>query len=131
MVLVKDKLVLLILSYLLGILGIDRMYLGCWGTGFLKLITLGGLGIWYLIDLLLIMVNAYNFSAAPAICSGYIWNKNTMEIAHYIATILIIIFVLKIIFSFIFWMSANEKKVENMRLKKKIRKLRKSKTLRM
>ena len=118
MVLVKDKLVLLILSYILGMLGVDRMYLGCWVSGFLKLITLGGLGIWYLIDLLLIMVNAYNFSTSPAICSGYIWNKNTMEVAHYIATILIILFVLKIIFSFVFWMSTNQKKEEKILSKK-------------
>ena len=57
MVLIKDKLILLILSYLLGIFGVDRMYLGCWVSGFFKLITFGGLGIWYLIDLLMIMVN--------------------------------------------------------------------------
>jgi TM2 domain-containing membrane protein YozV len=112
MVLVKDKLVLIILSYLLGMFGVDRMYLGCWGTGFLKLITIGGFGIWYLIDLLSIMVNAYNYSAAPAICSGYIWDKGTINMAHNIATILILLFILKIIFSFVFWMYANNKKEE-------------------
>jgi TM2 domain-containing membrane protein YozV len=112
MALIKDKVILIILSYLLGMLGIDRMYLGCWSSGFFKLITLGGFGIWYLIDLLLIIVNAYNFSEAPAICSGYVWNKNTMEIAHYIAIVLLILFVIKIIFSFIFWIYASENKVE-------------------
>ena len=109
---VKDKVILIILSYLLGLFGVDRMYLGCWVSGFFKLITLGGLGIWYLIDLLMIMVNAYNFSEAPAICGGYVWNKATMEIAHYIATIILILFVIKIIVSFVLWMNSAGKTEE-------------------
>ena len=44
----------LILSILLGGLGIDRFYLGHTGLGVAKLLTLGGCGIWALIDLILI-----------------------------------------------------------------------------
>ena len=44
----------LILSILLGGLGIDRFYLGYTGLGVAKLLTLGGCGIWALIDLILI-----------------------------------------------------------------------------
>ena len=44
----------LILSILLGGLGIDRFYLGYTMLGILKLITGGGLGIWWLIDVILI-----------------------------------------------------------------------------
>jgi TM2 domain-containing membrane protein YozV len=44
-----------LLSLLLGTLGIDRFYLGKVGTGLLKLITFGGFGIWYLIDIVILL----------------------------------------------------------------------------
>ena len=50
----KKWLTALLLSILLGGLGIDRFYMGYIGLGILKLITLGGCGIWALIDIILI-----------------------------------------------------------------------------
>ncbi|GMO66319.1 MAG: TM2 domain-containing protein [Treponemataceae bacterium] len=45
---------LLIISIFLGELGIDRFFVGKVGTGILKLVTLGGCGVWWIIDLITI-----------------------------------------------------------------------------
>ncbi len=50
----------LIVSILVGSLGVDRFMMGKVGLGILKLITLGGFGVWWLIDVILIATK-YNF----------------------------------------------------------------------
>jgi len=53
----KEFIVALLLSIFVGGLGIDRFYLGYITLGILKLITGGGCGIWWLVDLILIVMD--------------------------------------------------------------------------
>jgi TM2 domain-containing membrane protein YozV len=51
----KDPTTSLIISVLVGALGIDRFLIGDTGLGIAKLLTCGGLGIWVIVDWFLIM----------------------------------------------------------------------------
>lgn len=50
----RNFLTALLLSILVGTLGVDRFYMGYIGLGLLKLFTAGGCGVWWLIDVILI-----------------------------------------------------------------------------
>ena len=48
-----------ILCFFLGVLGAHRFYVGKVGTGLLHLVTLGALGVWTLVDFIMIAVGAF------------------------------------------------------------------------
>lgn len=58
----KDFTTAILLAFFLGVFGIDRFYLGHTGLGVIKLLTLGGCGIWALVDLILIAARKVNDS---------------------------------------------------------------------
>ena len=51
----KDPLLSILLSVFVGTFGVDHFYIGDVGLGIGKLLTGGGCGIWWLIDIFLIM----------------------------------------------------------------------------
>jgi TM2 domain-containing membrane protein YozV len=65
----KSFLVAILLSIFVGTLGVDRFYLGYTGLGILKLITLGGCGIWAIVDIILI-------------ATGSLKDKNGVPLQH-------------------------------------------------
>ncbi len=54
----QRQLTILIISFLAGYLGLDRFYRGEVALGVIKLITFGGFGVWYVVDL---AIAAYEF----------------------------------------------------------------------
>lgn len=63
----KSWLATLLLCLFLGPLGVHRFYVGKIGTGILQLITLGGCGIWTIIDFVTIIVGKFTDKDGNAI----------------------------------------------------------------
>ena len=59
----KSFVATLLLAILLGGLGVHRFYVGKIGTGIVMLLTFGGLGIWSLIDIIMIAVGNFKDSS--------------------------------------------------------------------
>ncbi len=55
----KSRLAAAILAWFLGVIGVHRFYVGKVGTGILMILTLGGLGIWVIIDFVLIVIGSF------------------------------------------------------------------------
>jgi len=55
----RHFLILFFFSFMWGTFGVDRMYMGYYATGILKLLTFGGLGLWTLTDMIVIMTGTF------------------------------------------------------------------------
>ncbi|WP_030438494.1 TM2 domain-containing protein [Actinoplanes subtropicus] len=56
----KSWIAALLLCFFLGSFGIHRFYVGKVGTGILMLVTFGGLGLWTLIDFIMIAIGKFS-----------------------------------------------------------------------
>lgn len=84
----KSWLVTALLSFFVGFLGIHRFYTGYIVIGIVQLLTLGGCGLWALIDLICILANKFNDAKGQALAD---YNK-------IVAIVLGVIIVLSIVF---------------------------------
>jgi len=66
----KSFVAALLLCFFLGSLSGHRFYAGKVGTAILQIVTLGGLGIWLLIDLILIIVGKFTDSEGRLITAS-------------------------------------------------------------
>ncbi len=55
----KSKVTAALLCFFLGAIGVHRFYVGKVGTGIAQVFTLGGLGIWALIDFIMILMGSF------------------------------------------------------------------------
>jgi len=66
----KSGIACLLFLLLLGPLGLHRFYVGKVGTGVLFLLTCGGLGLWWLIDLIIVIVGSFTDANGAAVKLG-------------------------------------------------------------
>lgn len=94
----KDFMKVFFLAFVFGFLGVDRFYVNKVGTGILKLITGGGVGIWVLIDLILIVKGSYTDKQGNKLVD----REGKVRFAKNITIIAVVLAVLYIIFYVIF-----------------------------
>lgn len=93
----RSWLITLILAIFFGFAGVDRFYTGKIATGLLKFFTTGGLGLWWLVDIILLATHAYRDKEGRAL-AGY---RQHRKIGLSIAAL-----VLGAVVAFFVWLSA-------------------------
>lgn len=74
-----------LLSFFLGLLGVDRFYLEKRYTGIMKLVSVGGLFVWWVVDLWILMINPRDRDALPLVRDSkrqwFMWVGNALVTA--------------------------------------------------
>jgi TM2 domain-containing membrane protein YozV len=55
----KSRLAAFLLCWFFGYFGAHRFYVGKIGTGILMILTLGGMGIWIIVDAIVIIIGSF------------------------------------------------------------------------
>ena len=63
----RKWIVALLLAWFLGVFGVHRFYTGHTGLGIVQLLTLGGCGVWALIDFIFIAIGSYRDADGKAL----------------------------------------------------------------
>jgi hypothetical protein len=72
----KSRGIAFILALVLGVFGAHRFYVGKTGTGLLMLVSVGGLGIWYLYDVIMVASGSFRDSEGRRVVR---WDPETDE----------------------------------------------------
>ncbi len=78
----KDFITTLLICVFLGGLGVHRFFVDKMGTGVLMLVTLGGLGLWWIIDIILIVTGSFEDSEGRVIAYQAAGTANTAPSTH-------------------------------------------------
>ena len=75
----KSRGIAFILAMVLGVFGAHRFYVGKTGTGVLMICTLGGLGIWYLYDVIMVASGSFRDAEGRRVLR---WDPESTEDLH-------------------------------------------------